>query len=228
MRAPRGDSSSAHNRRRCGPCLARFEPGGRASDRGTPAAPPRFRRCHARRSRSNRRKTADGLRRARRIAPQGNAPKPAQPSISRYSRYDSTMRTQLMSKLLVRPREPDAEGCVVRVTPDSAGWRYVGFEVYRLPGGAKLERLSAASETCIVVLSGRVHLRAGDEEWRDRGLRETVFDGPPTGLYVPPRTRWSVEAAGAAEIAVCTAPANNGAELRLLDAAVIRHETRGS
>jgi 5-deoxy-glucuronate isomerase len=138
------------------------------------------------------------------------------------------MRTQVMSKLLVRPSEPDAEGCVIRVTPESAGWRYVGLEVYRLPGGAKLERLSAASETCIVILSGRIHLRAGGEEWLDRGIRATVFDGPPTGLYVPPRTRWSAEAAGAAEIAVCTAPANDGAELRLLDPGEMRHESRGT
>jgi 5-deoxy-glucuronate isomerase len=133
-----------------------------------------------------------------------------------------------MSKLLVRSREPGADGCIVRVTPESAGWRYVGFEVYRLPPGGRLERVSEECETCVVILAGRVHLEAAEKAWRDRGTRESVFDGPPTGLYVPPGTRWSVGASGPAEIAVCTAPASTGAELRLLDAGTIRHESRGS
>jgi 5-deoxy-glucuronate isomerase len=138
------------------------------------------------------------------------------------------MSAHFMSKLLVRSREPGADGCVVRVTPESAGWRYVGFEVYRLSAGIRIERISPACETCVVVLSGRAHLGAGGEEWRDRGVRETVFGGPPTALYVPPRTPWSVEAAGPLEIALCTAPAKKGAELRLLDPGGIRHESRGS
>jgi 5-deoxy-glucuronate isomerase len=133
-----------------------------------------------------------------------------------------------MSKLLVRAGEPDADGCILSVTPESAGWSYVGFEVYRLPAGARLDRRSEARETCVVVLSGRVHLGADGREWRDQGVRETVFDGPPTGLYVPPRAGWRVEAAGPAEIAVCTAPAERGAELRLLEPVGIRHESRGA
>ena len=133
-----------------------------------------------------------------------------------------------MSKLLVRSHEPDATGCVVRVTPESAGWRYVGFEVYRLPAGARLERTSTDLETCLVVLSGRAHLRAGDRQWPDQGSRETVFDGPPTALYLPPGDRWSVEAADEAEIAVCTAPATTGAEPRLIAPDDVPHESRGA
>jgi 5-deoxy-glucuronate isomerase len=132
-----------------------------------------------------------------------------------------------MSKLLVRSGEPDADGSVLSVTPESAGWRYVGFEVYRLTPGARLDRRSGTRETCVVVLSGRVHLGAGGREWRDQGVRENVFDGPPTGLYVPPGTKWWVEAATPAEIGVATAPAERGAELRLLPPGAVRHESRG-
>lgn len=39
---------------------------------------------------------------------------------------------------------------------------------------------------------------------------------------------WSVEAVGEAEIAVCTAPAERGAELRLISSDEVRHESRGS
>jgi 5-deoxy-glucuronate isomerase len=125
-----------------------------------------------------------------------------------------------MSKVLVHSHAPEADGCTIRITPESAGWRYVGFEVYRL--GA-VRRTESGRETCVVVLGGRADLAAGGHTWSDLG-RENVFAGNPVALYVPPGVEWSAE--GDAEIAVCTAPAATGAELRLLDAP--RHESRGS
>jgi 5-deoxy-glucuronate isomerase len=133
-----------------------------------------------------------------------------------------------MSKLRVQSSEPGADGCVVRITPESAGWQYVGFEVYRLAEGTRLARAFADRETCVVLLSGRAHLSAGGLEWPDAGERATVFDGAPTALYVPPGTEWSVEAGESIELAVCTAPAARGAELRLLEPGDMRHESRGS
>ncbi len=111
--------------------------------------------------------------------------------------------------LRVRSGEPDAGGVVVRVTPESAGWQYVGFEVHRLAG--RLERREEDRESCVVLLSGRCSLMGlGD------AARATPFDGPPTALYVPPRTTWWVEGEG--EVAVCTAPAEGRLEPRLLAA----------
>ena len=41
-----------------------------------------------------------------------------------------------MSKqFLVRPHPPDADGCVLEITPQSAGWQRVGFQVNRLAAG---------------------------------------------------------------------------------------------
>jgi 5-deoxy-glucuronate isomerase len=132
-----------------------------------------------------------------------------------------------MSKLVVHSHPPAADGCMVRVTPASANWQYVGFEAYRLAGGARLAGSALGRETCVVVLAGRVHLSAAGVEWRDVGERASVFDGPPTALYVPPGVEWTVQAAGAADVAVCTALAETGAELRLLGPETIRHESRG-
>jgi 5-deoxy-glucuronate isomerase len=123
-----------------------------------------------------------------------------------------------MSALLrVGSGEPGSDGCVVRVTPESAGWRYVGFEVLRLDG--RLERREAGREACVVLLSGRCSLCGLGE-----AARASVFDGPPTALYVPPDTPWWVEGTG--EIAICTAPAAGGLEPRVLDAPELL--TRGS
>jgi len=87
-----------------------------------------------------------------------------------------------MSKLIVHSHAPDAEGCLVRVTPGDVGWRYVGFEVFRI---GELRRSVAGIETCVVVLSGRVDFAAGGETWVGVG-RDGVFVGPPVALYVPP------------------------------------------
>jgi len=133
-----------------------------------------------------------------------------------------------MSKLLVRSHAADAVGCVLRVTPEWAGWRYVGLELYRLSDGMRVAGNSPERETCVVVVAGRIDASAGGRAWHGAGDRATVFDGPPTALYVPPRTEWAVEAAGEAELAICTAPAERGAELRLISSEDVRHESRGS
>jgi 5-deoxy-glucuronate isomerase len=109
--------------------------------------------------------------------------------------------------ILVRSGAPGPDGSLVRVTPESAGWHYVGFEAVRVTG--RIERREEARETCVVLLSGRCSLMG-----RGDAARESVFDGPPTALYVPPRTTWWAE--GEAELGICTAPAEGRLEPRLL------------
>jgi 5-deoxy-glucuronate isomerase len=103
------------------------------------------------------------------------------------------------------------------VTTESAGWTYVGFSVHRL--GGRLERVENGREACVVLLSGSCSFMGLGE-----ASRASVFDGPPTALYVPPGTPWWVEGEG--ELAVCTAPAHGELEVRLLDTPELI--TRGS
>ena len=62
---------------------------------------------------------------------------------------------------------------IVNVTPQSAGWKYVGFAAYRLAPGDFMNRSHpAATELCIVVLAGRVDgARRAGRRWRDIGER---------------------------------------------------------
>jgi 5-deoxy-D-glucuronate isomerase len=46
----------------------------------------------------------------------------------------------MASKLLCRAAKPDTRGCIQRVTPQSAGWGYVGFEAYMLKAGDSLSQ----------------------------------------------------------------------------------------
>ena len=75
---------------------------------------------------------------------------------------------------------------IVDVTPASAAWRYVGFRACRLAVDERVTMTMPGRELCIVVLSGRVDVRAGSNEWRDLGGRASVFDDrPPWAVYLP-------------------------------------------
>ena len=125
-------------------------------------------------------------------------------------------------------KTPAEDGSVVKVTPESAGWGYVGFEVLRLAAGGIAERVAIGVEVCLVPVSGRCHVATEAEEWRDIGGREGPFDGPPHALYLPPGTRYRVEAATDLELAIASAPARRGVEPRLIRPEEIEVEVRGS
>jgi 5-deoxy-glucuronate isomerase len=131
--------------------------------------------------------------------------------------------------LVVPGAGPDREGCLVRVTPQSAGWRYVGFEAYRLARGTRLERETGEREVCLVLLSGRAAVAGAGREWPDVGSRDDVFEGPPHSVYLPLRARLEVVALSEqAELALCWAPAGQGREPALITPGDCRVETRGS
>src|SRR4028119_1213381 len=70
-----------------------------------------------------------------------------------------------MSNLLVKPSKPDSSGRIHAVTPASAGWTYVGFEVYQLRAGQSLERTTGDREACIVILSGKAPAAASGRDF---------------------------------------------------------------
>ncbi|GAA3333411.1 hypothetical protein GCM10020331_097350 [Ectobacillus funiculus] len=56
------------------------------------------------------------------------------------------MSNLLASNLLVTPEQQgDKEGKVLSITPESAGWKYVGFDVYKLKEGQIVEKGNARS-----------------------------------------------------------------------------------
>src|SRR5690606_41582655 len=81
----------------------------------------------------------------------------------------------------------------VVVTPASAGWRHLWFEVLTLPAGQAWEQVDEDKETCVVVLSGSGVLELDGEERAFAG-RESPFGGLPYALYAPPRTPFAVRA----------------------------------
>lgn len=131
-----------------------------------------------------------------------------------------------MSSLLVKAAKTGPT--IVDVTPASAHWKYVGFHAYRLAAGERAEVAMRGRELCIVVLSGRVDVRAPAGEWKDLGDRASVFDDrPPWALYLPDGAGVTVTARSAAEIGVANAPGGGKIAPRAIDPVTMKRSVRG-
>jgi 5-deoxy-glucuronate isomerase len=109
-----------------------------------------------------------------------------------------------MSKLLVKPQSK--HGLVTKVTPESAGWTYVGFELHKLKPGETVTAETGDREVCLVWVSGKAGAKAGSEDFGTLGERMSPFEGAPDALYVPMGSSWTVTAETDLELAVCSAP----------------------
>ena len=130
--------------------------------------------------------------------------------------------------LLVHSRAPDADGIVLEVTPESAGWEYVGFRVVKLGLGKDYSHAEPGREACLVVLTGTVIIEVGGERWDGLGGRWSVFDGAATSVYVPANTSYSIHAASDAEVAICTAPGTGKGKARLIISDDVEIRGKGS
>ena len=135
-----------------------------------------------------------------------------------------------MSELLVRPKEtPDKDGNVLRITPEFAGWDYVGFEVYKFKKGESFLKSTGDKEMAVVLLSGRANAKTKHKTWDNIGERMSVFDETPAyTVYAPDNDEIRLEALTDLEIAVCTAPGKGTYEARLVRPEDVHVAKRGS
>jgi len=133
-----------------------------------------------------------------------------------------------MTQLKVRPGEPAADGTVLNVTPESAGWKHVGFKVVRLKPGQAYAGGDARREACLVLVCGTADIRAGEARFASVGGRSSPFeDRAPGAVYVPANVSYSVTALVDVELAICTAPAKGRGAARLIEPAEMSYEVRG-
>ena len=139
-----------------------------------------------------------------------------------------------MSSLLSRNQTPDSKGRIQKITPESAGWGYVGFEVFMLKSGESIEQKTGVREICLVLVSGKANIKTGQESWENLGERLTIFGSksvaegkPPYAVYVPDNDEFVVEALTDLELAVCSAPGLSNFPARLITPEDMTYETRG-
>ena len=130
------------------------------------------------------------------------------------------------SKLLVPARHAD-DGVHHQITPESAGWTYVGFESREIAKGRHTKLNTGAREICVVVLSGKARVTTEGFDSGVVGERVDVFGGLPWSVYVPPRREVVIAAAEDCEIAICSAPAEGKLPARVIAPGDVGAATRG-
>ncbi|MFU0503176.1 5-deoxy-glucuronate isomerase [Pseudaminobacter sp. NGMCC 1.201702] len=131
-----------------------------------------------------------------------------------------------MSKLLVKAK--GGSGRVAHVTPENAGWTYVGFDLHRLKQGDTVSAQTGNREACLVFVTGRGEVEAGGADLGTLGERMSPFDGKPWSVYVPQNSDWSVTAKTDMELAVCSAPGlDGGLPVRVIAPNDLGQEVRG-
>ncbi|MBJ6985850.1 MULTISPECIES: 5-deoxy-glucuronate isomerase [unclassified Devosia] len=130
-----------------------------------------------------------------------------------------------MSKLLVKPN--GTSGKVIDVTPESAGWTYVGFTLHKLSPGQSVSAPTGDREVCLVLVSGTADITAGSENFPSVGKRTSPFEGKPEAVYVPGHSNWSAKAVTQVELAVCSAPALTEKKARFISSDDMSQEVRG-
>lgn len=110
-----------------------------------------------------------------------------------------------MAQLLRKPN--GSTGKVHDVTPEDAGWGYVGFGLYHLAPGETAAEATGDREVILVLVEGKARLSADGQDFGEMGDRMNVFDRtPPHCLYVPNGKDWQAVATTDCVLAVCSAP----------------------
>lgn len=132
----------------------------------------------------------------------------------------------MTSPLLSKPQA--GFGRVQHVTPASAGWTYVGFDLWRLKAGESIGEQAGDREVCLVMVSGTARITAAGQDFGSQGGRASPFEGEPHAVYVPAGSEWKATAETQCEIAVCTAPGKPGSHpARAIGPGSVGREVRG-
>jgi 5-deoxy-glucuronate isomerase len=128
--------------------------------------------------------------------------------------------------LLISPI-PDQEE-IIHLTPQEAGWDFLHFSLRRLPGGQTWQFDTAENELAMVVLGGVGSVTSNRGSFPSLGRRPDVFSGMPYSLYLPRRTRFTVQAnSPELEIACAWCPTDQDHPARLVTPADVAVEIRG-
>jgi 5-deoxy-glucuronate isomerase len=96
------------------------------------------------------------------------------------------------SNLLVHPQAQ--KGVITRVTPETAGWEHLSFEVHRMSREETWSLDTDGNEYALVILGGVCSVTSNRGSWHEIGRRPDVFSGMPYGLYLPRNTSFTLRA----------------------------------
>lgn len=112
-----------------------------------------------------------------------------------------------------------------QVTPETAGWRYLSFQVIALHEGESYTYATEGNEVALTTLMGSARVEVSGENFSVS--RRNVFEEMATVLYVPPHKTITIHATSEFECALGGAPAEGKYPTRLFPSAEMRQELRG-
>lgn len=133
-----------------------------------------------------------------------------------------------MSKLLSKYHAPDAQKRTQHITPKSANWGYVHFDVYELQQGESISLPATDNEMCLVLVAGKATIKTPAQTFENIGDRMDPFERKkPYAVYVTAQEFAEVTAETALELAVCRAKGKGTYPTRLIGPDDIGAEQRG-
>ena len=130
--------------------------------------------------------------------------------------------------ILSRKEHSDSIGRIQHITPENAGWTYIGFDVYLLEPGQTLSFATENREYCLVLVSGLASVSTLKEKYLNIGKRMSPFERiPPYYVYVPNNEEVVITAETNLELAVCSAPGFGTFPTRLIEPKDVNTEYRG-
>lgn len=97
--------------------------------------------------------------------------------------------------MLIAPNIENEE--YIQVSPVSAGWDFLHFAARTMRHQDTWEMETGDCELALVILGGACSVTSNRGTWLDLGRRPHVFAGMPTALYLPPASRFTLEACSA-------------------------------
>jgi 5-deoxy-glucuronate isomerase len=131
------------------------------------------------------------------------------------------------NEMLIHSNAPDGTGRVLEVTPESAGWEYVGLTIEQIAPDGVWNYSAGKDEICIVPLRGSAVITTNEGEWTV-SRPGTMFDGKPTCLYLPLGSSFKATSQEGAELAVTSSRATETFPAKLIEPNDIDVEIRGA
>src|ERR1700745_1829266 len=127
---------------------------------------------------------------------------------------------------LKRHYQPDQKSrFLLNITPETAQWKYISFKVVRLRPNETTQADTRTEEVVIVPLVGRGKLLFNGQT--HELTRKDLFRELAHIAYLPPRTKYKLEAIEPFEVAVGGAPAEGKLPARIIRRNQIPSAVRG-
>ena len=135
-------------------------------------------------------------------------------------------KVNFLTDLLRKPK--GSFGKIHDITPETAGWSYVGFGLYHLKPGDKITEPTGDTEVILVLVEGKAEIGIGEQDFGELGERMNVFERiPPHCIYAPNNSAWTATATTNCTLAVCAAPGKGGHDAQIIGPVGIALEERG-